>query len=335
MHFALGCVEIRQILKKLGCGFSTPRWINSPAAAPVAAKQNEFSSVALLPRCLLRSLFQSCRVRNKLGNTGPNLEAWLLCNANRNDLAAEQNRHGCAFSFYQISLGRWGWLGFMRTYFWQLRGRSGNGWAPARAAGDAELRSGSGTAGGSSLRWGFEGVFPCCKGWCVCASTANGTCRAARQWKYQSVAFWRWPKMWTAPWWACAPWPRGLARSVGQGEGCAPLSRPTSTCARLGTAAAAVRKPSLRPYKFLHLCSRLFFSLLGPTSPPFCPEQRYLPDTAQTDLTAAISVYAGPKNPMRADVNRSVLRPPPRRTPEVTYQPRYFFFFDCNLPQPG
>lgn len=59
----------------------------------------------MLPQCLLRSLFQHFLVQNKLGNMGPNLEAWLLCNANRNDLATEQNQHGCAFSFIRFLWG--------------------------------------------------------------------------------------------------------------------------------------------------------------------------------------------------------------------------------------
>ena len=35
----------------------------------------------------------------------PSLEAWLLCKANRKDLAAEQNQYGCVFSFIRFLWG--------------------------------------------------------------------------------------------------------------------------------------------------------------------------------------------------------------------------------------
>lgn len=47
--------------------------------------------------------------------------------------------------FYQISLGRSGWLGFVNMYFWQLCSHLGNLSAPARAGGDAEKLCSSGT----------------------------------------------------------------------------------------------------------------------------------------------------------------------------------------------
>lgn len=117
----------------------------------------------MLPRCLLRSLFQSFLVQNKLGNMGPSLAAWLLCNANRNDLAAEQNQHGCVFAFIRFL---WGdeadWVLYIRT--------SDNSvaiWVTGKRQPMLEvMQSCAAAAGlpGNSLPWGFELLFPTARG---------------------------------------------------------------------------------------------------------------------------------------------------------------------------
>lgn len=133
----------------------------------------------MLPRCLLRSLFQSFLVQNKLGNMGPNLEAWLLCNTNRNDLAAEQTQHGCVFSFIRFLWGdQADWVLYIRTpdnsaALWVTRTHQ-----PVLEV----MQSCAAAAGlpGNSLQWGFECVFPAARG-DACTSTANSNCWTARQ----------------------------------------------------------------------------------------------------------------------------------------------------------
>lgn len=133
----------------------------------------------MLPQCLLKSLFQYFLVQNKIGNTGPNLEAWLLCNANRNDLAAEQNQHGCVFSFIRFLWGdQADWLLHVCT--------CDNGaalWAAREQQPVLEvLQSCAAAVGllGSSLRWAFECISPTagCDG---CTSVGNGNWWTARQ----------------------------------------------------------------------------------------------------------------------------------------------------------
>lgn len=92
------------------------------------------------------------------------------------------------------------------------------------------------------------------------------------------------------------------------------------------------------PLQVPHLWLKPFFSLLRSTSPPLCPEQRYLPDTTQntwTNLTAAISIYIRPKKPMCTDVNHSVLRHPPRWAPKFHTNLDFYFFFFWLQPAPA
>lgn len=138
----------------------------------------------MLPQCLLRSLFQYFLVQNKLGNTGPNLEAWLLCNANRNDLAAEWNQHGCVFSFIRFLWGdQADWLLLICT--------SDNAaalWVTRKHQPVLEVMQSCAAAVGllgNSLQWGFECISPTarCDG---CTSMGNGNCWTARQCQYHS-----------------------------------------------------------------------------------------------------------------------------------------------------
>lgn len=144
-----------------------------------SCKTKQILQCGMLPRCLRRSLFQSFLVQNKLGNTGLNLEAWLLCNANRKDLAAEQNQHGCVFSFIRFL---WGdeadWVLYIRTSdnsaaIWVTRQHQ-----PALEV----MQSCAAAAGlpGNSLRWGSECVFPTARS-DACTTMTDGNCWTARQ----------------------------------------------------------------------------------------------------------------------------------------------------------
>lgn len=90
---------------------------------------------------------------------GPNLEAWLLCNANRNDLAAEQNQHGCVFSFIRFLWGdQADWLLHICT--------SDNAaalWATCKHHPMLEVMQSCAAAAGqqdNSLQWEFECICP-------------------------------------------------------------------------------------------------------------------------------------------------------------------------------
>lgn len=108
---------------------------------------------------------------------GPNLEAWLLCNTNRNDLAAEQNQHGCVFSFIRFLWGdQADWVLYIR-----ISDNSAAIWVTHEPQTMLEgMQSSAAAVGlpGNSLWWGYEYIFPTARG-DVCTSRAN--CWIARQ----------------------------------------------------------------------------------------------------------------------------------------------------------
>lgn len=86
---------------------------------------------------------------------GPNLEAWLLCNTNRNDLAAEQNQHVCAFSFIRFLWGdQADWVLHIRT-----SDNSAAIWVTHEPQPMLEVMQSCAAAvglPGNSLLWGYE-----------------------------------------------------------------------------------------------------------------------------------------------------------------------------------
>ena len=102
-----------------------------------------------------------------------------MCNTNRNDLAAEQNQHGCVFSFIRFLWGgQADWVLHVRT-----SGNSAAIWVTREHQPGLEvMQSCAAAAGlpGSSLGWGIQCVFPAARG-DACTFRDSGNCWAERR----------------------------------------------------------------------------------------------------------------------------------------------------------